>query len=125
MTIEAPRGGEEEEEEDVAEEIEEVIEHLLVYLKDKETVVRWTAAKGIGRVTGRLPQVLISKNTQMWSHRAKPIRFGAHKSTVQIAHFYAELSAPKQLVLLVGSTNVTFSLCMQSQCHLQVEMQVY
>lgn len=43
---------------EVAEEIEEVIEHMLVSLKDKETVVRWTAAKGIGRVTGRLPKDL-------------------------------------------------------------------
>ncbi|GFR62125.1 tubulin-specific chaperone D, partial [Elysia marginata] len=43
---------------DVPEEIEEVIEHMLVCLKDKETVVRWTAAKGIGRVTGRLPKEL-------------------------------------------------------------------
>ena len=43
---------------DVPESIEEVIEELLVGLKDKDTVVRWSAAKGIGRVTGRLPQDL-------------------------------------------------------------------
>lgn len=43
---------------DIPEEVETVIEHLLVGLKDKETIVRWSAAKGIGRVTGRLPKEL-------------------------------------------------------------------
>ena len=49
---------EQEESFDVPESIEEVIEELLVGLKDKDTVVGWSAAKGIGRVTGRLPQDL-------------------------------------------------------------------
>uniref|UniRef100_M4AEN6 Tubulin-specific chaperone D n=1 Tax=Xiphophorus maculatus TaxID=8083 RepID=M4AEN6_XIPMA len=49
---------EQEEDYDIPEEVEAVIEHLLVGLKDKETVVRWSAAKGIGRVTGRLPKEL-------------------------------------------------------------------
>uniref|UniRef100_A0A1A8FFT3 Tubulin-specific chaperone D n=1 Tax=Nothobranchius korthausae TaxID=1143690 RepID=A0A1A8FFT3_9TELE len=43
---------------DIPEEVETVIETLLVGLKDKETIVRWSAAKGIGRVTGRLPKEL-------------------------------------------------------------------
>ncbi|KAF7225520.1 tubulin-specific chaperone D [Nothobranchius furzeri] len=43
---------------DIPEEVETVIETLLVGLKDKETNVRWSAAKGIGRVTGRLPKEL-------------------------------------------------------------------
>nr|XP_022315849.1 tubulin-specific chaperone D-like [Crassostrea virginica] len=46
---------EEEEEYDIPEELEDVIEYLLGGLKDKDTIVRWSAAKGIGRVTGRLP----------------------------------------------------------------------
>ena len=53
--------GEEEDEEgeyEIAEEIEEVVERLLTSLRDKDTIVRWSVAKGIGRVTGCLPQEL-------------------------------------------------------------------
>uniref|UniRef100_A0A8C6YG06 Tubulin-specific chaperone D n=1 Tax=Naja naja TaxID=35670 RepID=A0A8C6YG06_NAJNA len=52
--------GEEEEEEeyDIPGEVENVIEQLLIGLKDKNTIVRWSAAKGIGRLTGRLPKEL-------------------------------------------------------------------
>ncbi|XP_069810141.1 tubulin-specific chaperone D isoform X2 [Dendropsophus ebraccatus] len=46
------------EEYDIPEEIENVVEQLLVGLKDKDTIVRWSAAKGIGRLTGRLPREL-------------------------------------------------------------------
>ncbi|KAL0271366.1 UNVERIFIED_CONTAM: hypothetical protein PYX00_008475 [Menopon gallinae] len=42
----------------VPDEIEEVIEFLLQGVRDSETVIRWSAAKGIGRVTGRLPKEL-------------------------------------------------------------------
>ena len=45
---------EEEEEEEAPEELEEVVELLLVCLSDKDTVVRWAAAKGIGRATWQL-----------------------------------------------------------------------
>lgn len=48
----------EDEEYDIPNEIEEVIEHLLAGLRDKDTIVRWSAAKGIGRITGRLPKEL-------------------------------------------------------------------
>jgi hypothetical protein len=43
---------------DIPDEIEEVIEYLLEGLRSVETVIRWSAAKGIGRVTGRLPKEL-------------------------------------------------------------------
>uniref|UniRef100_A0A8D0VGQ4 Tubulin-specific chaperone D n=1 Tax=Sus scrofa TaxID=9823 RepID=A0A8D0VGQ4_PIG len=45
-------------EDDVPEEVESVIGQLLVGLKDKDTIVRWSAAKGIGRMAGRLPREL-------------------------------------------------------------------
>ena len=49
---------ENEEDYDIPDEIEEVIEYLLEGLRSVETVIRWSAAKGIGRVTGRLPKEL-------------------------------------------------------------------
>lgn len=50
-------GGNEEDDDDfdVDEEVEQVIDVLLTHLKDTDTVVRWSAAKGVGRLTGRLP----------------------------------------------------------------------
>lgn len=52
---EAEVGAEEDEEDDdVLEEIEEVIELLIDSLGDSDTVVRWSGAKGVGRVTNRL-----------------------------------------------------------------------
>ena len=53
---EAPE--EAEEDWDIPEGVEEVIESLLSSLRDKDTVVRWSAAKGLGRVTARLPAEL-------------------------------------------------------------------
>lgn len=47
----------EDEDVDVPEEVEEVIGKLLEALGDKDTVVRWSAAKGLGRITARLPKV--------------------------------------------------------------------
>ncbi|KTF80141.1 hypothetical protein cypCar_00029370 [Cyprinus carpio] len=47
-----------EEDYDISQEVENITEQLLVGLKDKETIVRWSFAKGIGRVTGRLPKEL-------------------------------------------------------------------
>ncbi|EQC36821.1 hypothetical protein SDRG_05653 [Saprolegnia diclina VS20] len=40
---------------EVPEELEQVVDVLLCGLRDRDTVVRWSAAKGIGRITARLP----------------------------------------------------------------------
>ncbi|NXJ76277.1 TBCD protein, partial [Trogon melanurus] len=58
MVAVAASEDDDEEEYDIPGEIENVVEQLLVGLKDKDTIVRWSAAKGIGRITGRLPKEL-------------------------------------------------------------------
>eukprot|EP00055_Hartaetosiga_balthica_P001417 m.138335 g.138335 ORF g.138335 m.138335 type:complete len:1230 (-) comp14085_c0_seq1:53-3742(-) len=42
----------------IPEEIEVIVDILLTGIGDKDTVVRWSSAKGVGRITGRLPQEL-------------------------------------------------------------------
>ncbi|XP_018322258.1 tubulin-specific chaperone D [Agrilus planipennis] len=49
---------EQEENIEVPDEVEEVIDQLIHGLACNNSVVRWSAAKGIGRVTGRLPKDL-------------------------------------------------------------------
>ncbi|KAJ3091882.1 hypothetical protein HK102_012932 [Quaeritorhiza haematococci] len=43
---------------DVPEDMEGIIELMLNGLRDKDTIVRWSAAKGLGRITNRLPRDL-------------------------------------------------------------------
>lgn len=57
---------EEEEEVDVPEELEDIVEALLCGLRDRDTVVRWSAAKGIGRITERLPRELGTSDWRGW-----------------------------------------------------------
>ena len=47
-----------EEDIEIPEEVEETIEVILTALRDKDTVVRWSAAKGLARITARLPRAL-------------------------------------------------------------------
>jgi hypothetical protein len=49
---------EEEQDYDIPPEIEEVLGLLLDGLRDKDTIVRWSSAKGVGRITERLPREL-------------------------------------------------------------------
>jgi tubulin-specific chaperone D len=57
---EATSSGQEEEDEefDVPEELEEVVNELIEGLRHSDQVVRWSAAKGLGRLTVRLPKEL-------------------------------------------------------------------
>lgn len=49
---------ENDDDEEVPQQLEEIIEILLNGLRSKDTVVRWSAAKGIGRIAQRLPREL-------------------------------------------------------------------
>jgi hypothetical protein len=42
---------------EVSEELEDIIDRLLTGLKDRGTVIRWSCAKGIGRVAKLLAKV--------------------------------------------------------------------
>lgn len=44
------------EEEDIPEEIEDIVGQLLKFLVDSDTIVRWSAAKGLGRICMRVSQ---------------------------------------------------------------------
>ncbi|KAH8998594.1 TBCD protein [Lactarius akahatsu] len=46
---------------DVPEEIEAVLEELFQALQDRDTVVRWSAAKGVARISERLPAEFIEQ----------------------------------------------------------------
>ncbi|KAL9650532.1 hypothetical protein ABK040_004751 [Willaertia magna] len=56
--IKKPKIEEDDEEIEVPEEIEQIITNLLNGLRDKDTIVRWSSAKGIGRITLRLTKQL-------------------------------------------------------------------
>ncbi|XP_055598519.1 tubulin-specific chaperone D [Uranotaenia lowii] len=58
MEDSSPDEAEDDDDDEVPAEIEEIIERLLLGLKHSSTIVRWSSAKGIGRITNRLPKAL-------------------------------------------------------------------
>lgn len=44
---------------DIPDEMEDIIELLLNGLQDKDTIVRWSSAKGIGRICTRIPREVV------------------------------------------------------------------
>ncbi|KAI9172975.1 hypothetical protein H9P43_007106 [Blastocladiella emersonii ATCC 22665] len=60
----APSREEEDEDEEIPEQIEEVLHVVLAGLRDRDTIVRWSAAKGVGRITYRLPEELAADVVQ-------------------------------------------------------------
>lgn len=54
----SPDEADDDDDDEVPAEIEEIIEKLLLGLKGNSTIVRWSSAKGIGRITNRLPKAL-------------------------------------------------------------------
>lgn len=54
----------------------QVIGVLLAALRDKDTVVRWSAAKGVGRVTGCLPKELGDEVVESVTELFKPTGAG-------------------------------------------------
>ncbi|EGC31893.1 hypothetical protein DICPUDRAFT_156207 [Dictyostelium purpureum] len=46
----------EDDDQEIPEEIDEIIEEILNSLRDKDTIIRWTGAKAIGRIVNLLPK---------------------------------------------------------------------
>ncbi|RZF49027.1 hypothetical protein LSTR_LSTR011389 [Laodelphax striatellus] len=58
ITEENSTGSDDDEDFDVPPEIEDIIEELIQGLRDPDITIRWSAAKGIGRITARLSKGL-------------------------------------------------------------------
>ncbi|GMH40040.1 hypothetical protein BSKO_07944 [Bryopsis sp. KO-2023] len=72
---------------DIPEELESVLEVLLEGIKDKDTAVRWSAAKGIGRICGRLPKDLVEDVVSSIMEIISPVEpeMGWHGACLTIA----------------------------------------
>ena len=87
----APEDDDEEEADyDIPEEVEDVIQVLLTGVADKDTNVRWTASKGIGRICARLPKELadevLSYILELFSESAEDASWhGACLSVAELA----------------------------------------
>lgn len=93
---------------DVPEEIEGLIDSLFRGISDKDTMVRWSAAKGLGRICGRLPKALVDEILGTVVQAFSPLEtdFGWHGACLTIA----ELSS-RGLLLPESFPSVIPSIC--------------
>lgn len=96
---------------EVPDEIEEVIEQLLHGLKSASSDVRWLSAKGIGRVTNRLPKALGDEVVGSVIEILNPLE--QHEAWHGKSSFY-NLKPPQVLSSLDFQVLVSLSLSLQS-----------
>ncbi|XP_072939375.1 tubulin-specific chaperone D [Epargyreus clarus] len=91
---------------DIPQEVEDVVELLLCSLRDDDTVVRWSAAKGVGRIGARLPalaaaDVCESVLTLFAEHERDTAWHGGCMALAELAR--RGLLSPRQLCAAVRS----------------------
>ncbi|GBP53509.1 Tubulin-specific chaperone D [Eumeta japonica] len=96
----------EDDDQDIPQEVEDVVELLLCLLRDDDTVVRWSAAKGVGRIGARLPMlaaadVCESVLTLFAEHERETAWHGGCMALAELAR--RGLLSPEQLGLAVDA----------------------
>ncbi|KFD67865.1 hypothetical protein M514_00265 [Trichuris suis] len=107
-TVEEPLAEEDEETfmvESFSPEVDEILNTLFVLLRDKDTIVRWSAARGIGRICSRLSKTLVSNVVKSTVELFSPLHsLGSwHGGCLVLAELGRRgLLLPEQLPSLVG-----------------------
>lgn len=111
---------EEEEGYEIPEELEIFVQLLLSALRDKDTIVRWSAAKGIGRMTHRLPQALADEIVGSLLELFDPSEtdFAWHGACLSIAELARRgLLLPSRLPSLLEKLNVALQFEIRRGAH--------